>query len=265
MKDILKIGNLAFAQQSVINCDLKLSHLMVLSYINDFVSSGNCEIEIVGAEKYFYIAYKKILIDLPLLNIGKKQLNNLLLDLMSVGAIIPLNRTIGRKKTFFKLNLIPIKHTDCVQPIKQLNIVDASASIAELDALTQIIKEKVDNFPIKKVADRLTAILARVKTKPFWFVDKNKIESTVFLSKIINIFSSSMNEDCELLEYTFNYIDLKKDIKNKFLYSVAVLYNLACDSQLVFKVRNSSANFTQRDYSDQDLTSLFNSLENINI
>jgi len=82
MKKTLKFEILEISQEKAIQLGLKLHHLILIDYLFQFFSSGNSKIIYkTSDEPYFYITLNKILSDLPILNIKKRRLQELISEL----------------------------------------------------------------------------------------------------------------------------------------------------------------------------------------
>lgn len=79
----INVGNIYYDQEAIIKNSLKLQHLIILSYLHQFFSSGNALFKTKPSsnEKYYLITLNKILSDLPFLNIKKRRLQELIHDL----------------------------------------------------------------------------------------------------------------------------------------------------------------------------------------
>lgn len=278
MKEILKIGNLNFSQKSAINCGLKINHLLIVSYINDFIASGNCEKEQLNGESYFYIAYQKLLTDLPIFDVGKKQIINLITDLISCNVLTPLNRTVGRKKTFYKLNLKLIPNAKSIEPTKQLCVIDASAKSPELEFYLNWFREKIKDYAekidqdkfedseINTVKKRFANFIEKMSLKQFYTILGQQISTTHILLVLQDFFKQkNYNITTKLISECYAFIDSRKDIKNKFNYAISLFYNMAIDNPGLVKIKKTIANFDEREYTKKELEGLFNSLENLDI
>ena len=108
MKSTIKLETLEFSQKKLIKLKLKLPHIVLIDYLHQFFSSGSAQF-IVGNKKdtYFYITLNKILSDMPILNIKKRRLQEIILDLVNVN-IIKRFFEKSSPKTYIKLNLKPI-------------------------------------------------------------------------------------------------------------------------------------------------------------
>lgn len=62
----------AFDQIVALRLGLKLNELLILDYIFNFVNSGNMRHKRVEGIFYFRLTYKKVLDDLPILNIKER-------------------------------------------------------------------------------------------------------------------------------------------------------------------------------------------------
>lgn len=70
-----------FDQQVAMRLGLNLKELLFLDYILQFVNSGNMRSKRVGGKYYFKLTYKKIMDDLPILNIKERQIRNMITKL----------------------------------------------------------------------------------------------------------------------------------------------------------------------------------------
>lgn len=85
-----------FNQEKAIEYGLNVSHLVILRWIVDF--SPKMSKEIIDSETYYWVNYKAMLEDIPILNIKKRALEYKLGQLVKAGVLI--HQTIKRGGTY---------------------------------------------------------------------------------------------------------------------------------------------------------------------
>lgn len=84
----------SFDQDKAVKLGLSVSELLILDYLRDFIKSGSMNHKDVSGVRFFLVVYKKLLKDLPILDIKERQLRNIfktleskkVVKLLSVGA-----------------------------------------------------------------------------------------------------------------------------------------------------------------------------------
>ena len=231
MKEIIKIGNLLFVQNNAAEIGLKMRHLILVSYFNDFILSGKCDTEIIGNDKYFYLSYKKIEQDLPILDIKKRQICNVIDDLIKLHILTPLNRTVGRKKTFYKLNLEKIKHSKYVKE-KKLCIVDGTEQLESVKFYEQWLKDKayeisknLADYSQKLLLDRFLRVVHKITTQSDFTINNETVSAEDVLYALEGLFVMPTKETINILDDCFSRADKENVSGNKFSYTVVALYN----------------------------------------
>ena len=85
-----------FEQDVAIRLGLKLNELLLLDYLLNFMASGEMKSIFVDGEKYYWVSYKKIMDDLPILGIGLKQLKKIIHGIEEKGVIRKLGKLYGK-------------------------------------------------------------------------------------------------------------------------------------------------------------------------
>lgn len=70
-----------FEQEKAVNLGLNLQQLLILDYLQDFIKSGAMNHKDKDGTRFFLVVYKKLLKDLPVLDIKERQLRNLFKEL----------------------------------------------------------------------------------------------------------------------------------------------------------------------------------------
>ena len=70
-----------FKQDFLKEKKINLKQTLILNYINEFSKSSDIKTEIFDGKKFYWISTQKLLSDLPVLNIEKRQYERLLSDL----------------------------------------------------------------------------------------------------------------------------------------------------------------------------------------
>ncbi len=76
-----------FDQPTALKLGLKLNELLLLDYLLQFINSGHMRYKVKDGYRYYKITYKKILEDLPILNVQERQLRNMIISLEKKGVL----------------------------------------------------------------------------------------------------------------------------------------------------------------------------------
>lgn len=87
-----------FPQETVLRLGLNLKEILLLDYIEQFISSGNMRSKRLDGKWYFKLTYKKIMDDLPILGIKERQIRNIITKLEKLGV---LNRLSELKREMY--------------------------------------------------------------------------------------------------------------------------------------------------------------------
>lgn len=87
-----------FPQETLLRLGLNLKEILLLDYIEQFISSGNMRSKRLDGKWYFKLAYKKIMDDLPILGIKERQIRNIITKLEKLGI---LNRLSELKREMY--------------------------------------------------------------------------------------------------------------------------------------------------------------------
>ena len=101
MRELLKFDTFDIMQHRLIAKGLRLNHLFLLDYLTQFFASGNasCMVDFEG-KRYFLITCKKIVDDLPILNIKKRRALMLLRELEQAD-MISIRQINSRSPKFY--------------------------------------------------------------------------------------------------------------------------------------------------------------------
>lgn len=231
MKEIIKIGKLMFSQQSASNLGLNLVDLLIVSYINDFINSGKCDTIIENNVRFYYIAYQKILTDLPIIKIKKRQLLNIVDKLISNKILQPLNKNVGRKKTYFRLNLSEVKNSKYISN-DSLSIINPNLPSPETEFYLTWIRDwinehKTNNSATQEIYNRFLKLIKRISEESYLEINGKKTSPTTILKELINLFTGDANTAIENLKRLYLIVDSARNVGNKYKYLVTILYNEA--------------------------------------
>ena len=142
-----------FPQETLLRLGLTLKEVLFLDYLEQFARSGHMRSKRVDEKWYYKITYKKIIEDLPILNIKERQIRNMITRLEKIGIInrlsdlkremyleIDFNAVYGfTLPTRFNLSeigfhnegngLLTIDYYD----IKKIKIIHANARVKDVD------------------------------------------------------------------------------------------------------------------------------------
>ncbi len=76
-----------FPQVTLLRLGLNLKEILFLDYLQQFAGSGHMRSKRVDEKWYYKITYKKIMEDLPILNIKERQIRNMITRLEKIGII----------------------------------------------------------------------------------------------------------------------------------------------------------------------------------
>lgn len=87
-----------FPQETLLRLGLNLKEILLLDYIEQFISRGNMRSKRLDGKWYFKLTYKKIMDDLPILDIKERQIRNIITKLEKLGI---LNRLSELKREMY--------------------------------------------------------------------------------------------------------------------------------------------------------------------
>ena len=142
-----------FPQETLLRLGLSLKEVLFLDYLEQFAGSGHMRNKRVDEKWYYKITYKKIMDDLPILNIKERQIRNIITKLEKLGI---LNRLSELKREMylevdfdvlfgnklpagFDLSVIGFKDTGNglltidYYDIKKIKIIHENARVNDLD------------------------------------------------------------------------------------------------------------------------------------
>ena len=76
-----------FPQETLLRLGLNLKEILFLDYLEQFAGSGHMRSKRVDEKWYYKITYKKIMDDLPILNIKERQIRNMITRLEKIGIL----------------------------------------------------------------------------------------------------------------------------------------------------------------------------------
>lgn len=90
-----------FEQEIVVKLGLSVNELLILDYLIKFFDSGSQHVLNINGKKYAWINYKKLLSDLPILNICERAMRNIFIKLEKNNII---ERKVLDRKMFIYIN-----------------------------------------------------------------------------------------------------------------------------------------------------------------
>lgn len=87
-----------FPQETLLRLGLNLKEILFLDYLQQFAGSGHMRSKRVDEKGYYKITYKKIMEDLPILNIKERQIRNMITRLEKIGI---MNRLSDLKREMY--------------------------------------------------------------------------------------------------------------------------------------------------------------------
>lgn len=164
-----------FEQPVAMRLGLNLKELLFLDYILQFVNSGNMRSKRVEGKYYFRLTYKKIMEDLPILNIKERQIRNMISKLEKMCLV----ERLSDLKNEMHLNV----DFDALFGNKLPDGFDLSA-IGFHDEGNGVLT--IDYYDIKKI--KIITEYARVR-----YVDKDLL-TNLFYENISNIVSPTISQ-----------------------------------------------------------------------
>ena len=188
-----------FPQETLLGLGLNLKEILLLDYIEQFISSGNMRSKRLDGKWYFKLTYKKIMDDLPILGIKERQIRNIITKLEKLGI---LNRLSELKREMylevdfdvlfgnklpagFDLSVIGFKDTGNglltidYYDIKKIKIIHDNARVKDLD------KNDILTYLLAKLKLRFGETLFKAYIDNFLFIDK--ITDTYILFDVSNV------------------------------------------------------------------------------
>lgn len=95
-----------FEQERMVQLGLNVTELLILDYLIRFLSSNCVKTHSLNNEIYFRVSYKKILEDLPILNIKHRQLRYIISNLESKGIIKRMKEIKHYLQIYINLHLL---------------------------------------------------------------------------------------------------------------------------------------------------------------
>ena len=94
----MKYTIMGFSQKAACEFNLDLIDLVILRWFVDFKDSGKMKVKIMQGDKYYWVSYKSIVQDIPVLNIQKDAVYRRLRKLCQAGVL--KKRTVFEFGTF---------------------------------------------------------------------------------------------------------------------------------------------------------------------
>lgn len=188
-----------FPQETVLRLGLNLKEILLLDYIEQFISSGNMRSKRLDGNWYFKLTYKKIMDDLPILGIKERQIRNIITKLEKLGILnrlsvlkremyleVDFDVLFGNKlPTGFDLSAIGFNDagngllTIDYYDIKKIKIIHDNARVKDLD------KNNLYNNLLAKLRLHFGETLYRSFIEDKVFIDE--ITDTYILFDVTNI------------------------------------------------------------------------------
>ncbi len=180
-----------FDQQIVLRLGLKLNDLLFLEYLLQFVNSGYMRYKFIDQKRYYKITYKKILEDLPILNIKERQIGNLIARLEKKEIIQRLSGKINELHLFIDFDVLFGNKMPAHFNLSEIGFHDEGNGLLTIDYY-DIKKIKIihDNARVKDLDknDILTYLLAKLKLRFGETLFKAYIDNFLFIDKITDTY-----------------------------------------------------------------------------
>ncbi len=257
MKEVFRIEGLMISMRSITALKLTLKDVAVLAYMYSFAASGNSEKTTVEGTDYFYVAYHKILTDLPLLDIEKRQIIRIIDKLRALKILTPLNTSVGRKKTKFSFNFRFVRDVKSVpEEPTALYLITPKAEVHETVIVQKKLKQNIEALPDEQIKTRLTFLVDKLPSQQVYSLNGTNVTTLQTLIALNNIFKRPPREQLSLFVDTFKNVD-EHDATNNFTYTIGALFNAS------FEYSKKSTRPEERTYTKAELDALYDDLEEI--
>ena len=193
-----------FPQETLLRLGLNLKEILFLDYLEQFAGSGHMRSKRVDEKWYYKITYKKIMDDLPILNIKERQIRNMIARLEKIGIVqrlsdlkremyleIDFNAVYGfTLPTRFNLSeigfhdegngLLTIDYYD----IKKIKIIHDNARVKDLD------KKELHTYLIAKLKLRFGETLFKAYIDDLLYIDEITDKYILFSASNVKVLGS---------------------------------------------------------------------------
>ena len=180
-----------FDQQIVLRLGLKLNDLLFLDYLLQFVNSGYMRYKFIDQKRYYKITYKKILEDLPILNIKERQIRNLISRLEKKEIIQRLSGEINELHLFIDFDVLFGRKMPPHFNLSEIGFHDEGNGLLTIDYY-DIKKIKIihDNARVKDLDKNnlLTHLLAKLKLRFGETLFKAYIDELLYIDEITDTY-----------------------------------------------------------------------------
>ena len=209
-----------FPQVTLLRLGLNLKEILFLDYLQQFAGSGHMRSKRVDEKWYYKITYKKIMEDLPILNIKERQIRNMITRLEKIGIMnrlsdlkremyleIDFNAVYGfTLPTRFNLSEIGFHNRDNglltidYYDIKKIKIIHDNARVKDLDKnnlLTHLLaklKLRFGETLFKAYIDELLYIDEITDTYILFDVSNVKVLGSQYGNKLKEAFDEIIKE-----------------------------------------------------------------------
>jgi hypothetical protein len=267
----MKYTIMGFSQKKAIEYNLDLTDLTILRWFVDFRGTSKMIEEIYNNRAYYWVDYKNLLKDIPIIGIiSKIVLRRRLKKMVDKGILIHFTKKKDGVYSFYNLgknynDFVSFDNTKEEDPykLKSLNhktqkfkpinskVYTKDSSIKDSSIKNNNIVKNSSNEESKK-SQKIKAVIRGIEKKLNSKVNIKVLEKTIKKNRL----------KVDDIEYYVDNWD-KFDYKNKsnkigFLLTLAIQKAELPNSHKGFNKPDQSLNFTQRQYDDE----FFNSLEN---
>lgn len=180
-----------FDQQIVLRLGLKLNDLLFLDYLLQFVNSGYMRYKFLDQKRYYKITYKKIMEDLPILNIKERQIRNLIVRLEKKEVIQRLSGEINELHLFIDFDVLFGRKMPPHFNLSEIGFHDEGNGLLTIDYY-DIKKIKIihDNARVKDLDknDLYNSLLAKLRLYFGETLYKGFIEDKVYIDEITDTY-----------------------------------------------------------------------------
>lgn len=180
-----------FPQETLLRLGLSLKEVLFLDYLEQFAGSGHMRSKRVNEKWYYKITYKKIMDDLPILNIKERQIRNMITRLEKIGIMNRLSEL--KREMYLEIDFnavygftLPTRFN-----LSEIGFHDEGNGLLTIDYY-DIKKIKIihDNARVKDLDknDLLTHFLAKLKLRFGETLFKAYIDELLYIDEITDTY-----------------------------------------------------------------------------
>ena len=180
-----------FPQETLLRLGLSLKEVLFLDYLQQFIGSNHMRSKRVDEKWYYKITYKKIMDDLPILNIKERQIRNMITRLEKIGIMNRLSEL--KREMYLEIDFnavygftLPTRFN-----LSEIGFHDEGNGLLTIDYY-DIKKIKIihDNARVRDLnkKDLLTYLLAKLKLRFGETLFKAYIDELLYIDEITDTY-----------------------------------------------------------------------------